>query len=212
MYIQLTTRCNMKCPHCCMSATNRGIHMSREVLIDAMSIATDRGDYVCIGGGEPTCHPEFKGFIRKALEYAWDMDFPLLIVTNGKKANHAHWLLGLVEEEYPIQVELSQDQWHDPIQQGVIDRFVSMARYHRHNVGIRSNKYVIPVGRGVNLPESQNTPEWLDCACLDYLVDPRGSIWSCGCKTHLIGTVDNPDCLDNYDMEFAHTGGFNPED
>ena len=75
MYIQITTRCNMECEHCCMSATAKGEDMS----IGTFKNALEYDEYITIGGGEPTLHPKFWEMMGLALgfgEYVW-------LATNG---------------------------------------------------------------------------------------------------------------------------------
>jgi hypothetical protein len=185
--------------------------MSNEVFEKALELVTDREDYICLGGGEPTCHPRFLEYADMVCGYENGHGISPLIVTNGKRPRIVNALLDMVEDGYPLWVELSQDRYHDPISGQVVGRFKHMHQYNK-NVGIRTVKSIIPVGRGGMLTEAYNNPSWVgDCACEDYLIDPMGNIWSCGCKTHLLGTVDNPGCLDNYTSDFAHTGGFDPD-
>ena len=49
MYIQITTRCNMTCEHCCYACTNEGIDMSLVTFKAALELS--EASYVSIGGG-----------------------------------------------------------------------------------------------------------------------------------------------------------------
>lgn len=227
MYLRLTSRCNMTCPHCCFAATRKGEDMSREVFITALSLAARYGEMITLGGGEPTVHKEFFAFLDKAIEYkrVGSIKGGIFIITNGKLKSKAHKLLDMIEnEDAPIEVELSQDEWHDPIDPGVVQRFRywQKARDSRRNgyyggdypkAGIRSVRRIIPVGRAADPARGiWQVDHDLKCACEDVVVDPDGTVWSCGCRIHKLGDVWQHDVIDGYDWEYAHEGGFAPSE
>lgn len=51
MYLQITTRCNMHCDHCCYRCEETGEDMSLEIFEKALSYDDETAT---IGGGEPT--------------------------------------------------------------------------------------------------------------------------------------------------------------
>ncbi len=61
MYIQITTRCNMSCEHCCYSCTHEGEDMSLETFRNCLGF----DEYNTLGGGEPTIHPLFWQFLGR---------------------------------------------------------------------------------------------------------------------------------------------------
>lgn len=226
MYIQLTTRCNMKCDHCCFSATTRGSDMEYYTFMSALQLAARCGDPITIGGGEPTIHKEFFEFLDKAIESfeCGSLEFAPFLVTNGKLKTKALKLLNYVEEGRPLHVELSQDPFHDPIDPYVVQRYRAHDRNKRAffysgssnragGAGIRdTSANVQPWGR------AKETGVWnalkpmiQECVCDDAFVDPEGRVWSCGCKHTQLGWVWEKDVLDNYDREYAHQGGRDPE-
>lgn len=220
MYIQITTRCGMKCAHCCFAATTKGEAMERNIFMDALTLASRYGEAITIGGGEPTSHPQFFQFLDKAIElhHAGMFEGEIFMVTNGQSARKAHKLLDMIEEDdAPIMVELSQDEYHDPIDPTVVQRF----RHHQRRregwshfrgdypkAGIRTVRSIVPVGRA--LTSGLSTRYAPKCACEDILIDPKGRVWSCGCKTHQLGWVWERDVLEGYDHEYAHEGGRAP--
>lgn len=220
MYLTLTTRCNMTCAHCCMSATRKGDDMSREVFIKALELASEYGMYLTLGGGEPTIHPEFFEYLDKAMEYTrLGVEGPIFVITNGKVKRTAERLLRLVEDErdLPLHVELSQDEWHDPIHPDVVakfSRYQKLRMNHRWSTGpfpkagIRTVTSIVPVGRAADPVRGiQLNSLGIKCCRNAPLVDPFGTIWSCGCKIHKLGTVWDGDALAGYDAEYAHEGG-----
>ena len=68
MYVQITTKCNMNCAHCCFAATRKGEHMPLNIFQKALQVAVRRGDHLTIGGGEPTMHPDFFKYLELARE------------------------------------------------------------------------------------------------------------------------------------------------
>ena len=64
MYLQITTKCNMLCPHCCYSCNKNGKHADWMTLVDAVAFARQHTDSIAIGGGEPTLHPMFFNLLR----------------------------------------------------------------------------------------------------------------------------------------------------
>lgn len=228
MYLQLTTRCNMECAHCCFSATKRGDDMTEEIFSAALDLCEQTTQWVVLGGGEPTVHPKFKRWLLLALEYKEvnRMLDNVTVITNGKRTSVAHWLLDLVtEKERDVVVELSLDPYHDPINPFVEERWKRMANHGRERryygwyegaprgyVGIRSaGTKVSPWGRaiesGLAVPQAGKD----ECCCEDLFVDPQGFIYPCGCKKTKLGHVlDAPD-LSWYVSDYGHkTGGVQP--
>lgn len=224
MYIQITTACNMTCDHCCFSATARGERMDRATYMAALQLAIRYGEYITIGGGEPTTHREFFDFLEKAIEFyeCGSLEAPPFLVTNGKVKSKAMRLLRYIEEDRPLHVELSQDMFHDPIDPAVSKAFWmhehrrSRYRYggtsSDSHAGIRDTSHNIqPWGR------AKDTGVWnaqyvQKCVCDDVFVDPKGVVWSCGCKRHKLGMVWHSDVLDGYNREYAHQGGREPDE
>lgn len=206
MYIQLTTRCNMTCAHCCFSATREGEDMSRETFLAALALAGSRGDMITLGGGEPTVHPLFFDFLGLAMAHnALHGESPLLVVTNGKRKEMALKLAAMAKRGM-LCVELSRDEYHDPIAQEVVVAFTKKrASYgdhdHQDMRGIRdTSDYLKAVGRAVE----ENLGGEDGCCCDDMLVAPDGVLYSCGCKHTSMGSLRAPQIPDDYDPETGH--------
>lgn len=221
MYLQLTTKCNMTCAHCCFSATTKGENMSRKTFVAAMNLAAARGEFVTLGGGEPTVHPEFMEYLRKSFEWvdSRGVEGPILVITNGKRTKIAQQLMNMVEDgSYPLSVELSQDEWHDPISDAVLQRWDTMAfnsrKYGSYNrsIAIRTVKSIAPVGRAAEPARGITTSQDNPCCCETLLVDPIGDVYSCGCKHTKLGNVHDADLdLSFYEADYAHVGGVEVE-
>lgn len=93
-YLQITTKCNFKCAHCCYSCTMRGKHGDYHTILDAISFARSRDDStISIGGGEPTLHPDFFKILKHCVEdfcYVW-------LATNGSQTKAMRRLCNIIE-------------------------------------------------------------------------------------------------------------------
>ena len=217
MYVQITTKCNMKCAHCCFAATRSGTHMELNVFQKALSIAIDRRDSFTIGGGEPTMHPRFFEYLKLVREESLRGNFEIspFMATNGKTYGKASRLLDILEDDYElgneaISVNLSQDDWHEPIDRRIIERYARLKRLTNNTIDFRSVKKIAPSGRGRHKQFDEMRMIGSQCACETPLVDPEGMVWSCGCKAHLLGSIWDENVLDGYSEEFAHEGGKEP--
>jgi len=194
MYIQITTRCNMTCNHCCMRATAKGEDMSREVFLEAMKMVEDHGDCITIGGGEPTLHPLFWDFIGIALAYN---DYQLVhVITNGKIAGTAKRLAKMARSGI-LGAELSQDQYHSYIDPTVIQAFTKEYKHstdYRDLRSIRSVTTIIQQGRAAD----NEIGDEVGCSCDDLFVAPDGKLWACAHKERQFGTVFDPDIPGDY--------------
>lgn len=207
MYLQLSTRCNMTCAHCCFSATHEGEDMSLETFKAALELAATHGEYITLGGGEPTVHPRFFEFLGLALaSNALHGEGPLLVVTNGKRKEHALKLAAMAKSGM-LMVELSQDEYHDPISQEVVVAFTKKRSQSYETEGNNdwrglrdTSSNLQGAGRArteLGVPES--------CCCEDILVAPDGTLYSCGCKHTSMGNVFKPEIPSYYDRDLGHT-------
>lgn len=191
IYIQLTDRCNMTCEHCCFSCTGKGSYMAENVFQKALSLAVEYGWSVTLGGGEPTLHPKCLDWVMTAalatIDASMDMDGPaVLVVTNGKKKDIALKLAKLAHLG-TIQCDLSQDEWHDPIDPSVVREFSRYSnREGRSHAGIRDvTGGVKDKGRAAeNCIQDQN-----GCCCSALFIAPNGDFYHCGCKKTKIGNI-----------------------
>lgn len=215
MYAQITTLCNMECVHCCFSCGPKKPfqHMSWDVYISTIEVAEELGDYFHLGGGEPTCHPEFWRYLREAvrsrIEGVW-------MATNGKRKKYALALAKLSsswdewyeffsgEEGYEVEdpwtegtcfedwegftCALSLDRFHAPISQEV-ERAFNLRNLERRDVG----GGVINVG-AARLNELGGSER---CACSDTFVAPDGTVKVCGCPESLVlGNIQDSSIVD----------------
>lgn len=199
MYIQITNRCNIACAHCCYTCRpGAGKHMTRETWCNAIVFARDYSgsDFVAIGGGEPTLHPEFFDILKYALdsfEYVW-------LATNGTRKAKMKRLYNIINQEDhaiyqedKLTVALSTDYYHDhsKVDAWVYNTWQRSVRFKRNGFELRNvSGGVIAVGRakrtGVwSLPDTKS-----NCVCNGIFINPDGDIKPCGClDSPVIGHV-----------------------
>src|ERR1700683_957021 len=79
--VQIDERCNLRCAHCFVSATQQGQSMAYDRIYWHLipRVTAGRVDRVTLTGGEPTIHPQFLGIVR-ALR---DAGMQVGVCTNG---------------------------------------------------------------------------------------------------------------------------------
>jgi MoaA/NifB/PqqE/SkfB family radical SAM enzyme len=183
-----------------------------------------------IGGGEPTIHPYFEKILLACIGkcHEWGECGPH-IVTNGKKTQLALMIATLTKGGV-ISGELSQDIYHDPIDEKVIEAFekATPKEYHTnggHRGAIRDTtnrgqREPLPHGRGLDIwgYDEENPPkrDGSECLCDTYMIKPNGDIHQCGCAdSPIIGNVfegyDSPSSECCHSSEFANAcldGGY----
>ena len=197
MYIQITDNCNMRCKHCCCSCGPRKKNfMSRVVFLKSVDHALDYGMDISIGGGEPTCHPEFWEFMGLMLLKVYGnkyFEFSPWIATNGKNKEDAICLANMAKRGI-ICAELSRDIYHEEIDEDVVEAFEKGIKkgYMRdpnsndcRGIRTNSNDRVIYAGRAIR----SGIGAEFHCPCEDLFVDPMGNLFSCGCKKEKFGNV-----------------------
>lgn len=171
-YIQITTKCNMSCAHCCFSCGLQGEEMSQNIFEKALEFCDEHDQFVTIGGGEPTLHPKFKSFLKKALKYKYDH---LLVVTNGTNPSLAFEMLDIVSMKNHsctvFEVVLSRDKFHSPISESVVKAFAKLK-------AIRIVHNIWPQGRAL---ENQLSTVKVGCSCPCIIIKTNGDVYLCAC-------------------------------
>ena len=193
MYIQITSKCNMRCGHCCFACEpGKGEHMSFDMFAEILNKWGERisrdNKWIVIGGGEPTLHPDFWKIISHALSYGHTW-----IATNGSITEDALKLCRMAERGV-LWAVLSLDKWHEPIDPIVIDAFRTGLSEHEFGYKSKdSNSKDKRQIRTVKQPKiGGNAKQGLNsCPCRGMQIRSDGTIYSCGCDTAIqIGTVD----------------------
>jgi len=196
MYITITTKCNMRCAHCCGDYGPVGKHMSKSVFVKALELASSTNSLIAIGGGEPTLHPRFWEFIGLALgiSNSYDIESPVWMATNGSLKKTSLMLAGMAKHGV-IGVALSLDDYHDPIDNEVVKAFTKEKDNTRsfsrcaHDDDLREIRDV--TGKEVNAGRCNFGAQ--RCVCPDLIVEVDGTLRPCGCENApVFGTVFNP--------------------
>lgn len=190
MYLQITTRCNMTCAHCCFSCTKDGEDMSLETFRAAVGL-----DYkITLGGGEPTLHRHFNTILLESMAAVKNS---LWVVTNGSITRKA-LLLASLSKSGLITAQLSRDKYHDKIDPVVVEAFEATLLINELPEGIRNTtKLEAPVlhGRGValaGLDAKNHSRKPYDCMVSNFFVKPNGDIFQCSCEdSPKVGEIKN---------------------
>lgn len=201
MYLHISTACNMNCAHCCYAYGNGkpGEHMEWKLykkIIDEYSDEISRHNgYITLGGGEPTLHPLFWQFVAYGTAHG-----RVWLATNGSVKETALTLCKLAKKGV-MSVALSLDDYHDPIDEEVIEAFSEgMKVYESHGYSeqypendchdgrsIRSVKMPLPGGRALGF-DKKDLRE--GCPCNQTQIKVNGDIYACGCPdSPKLGTV-----------------------
>lgn len=119
MYIQVTTRCNMRCIHCLYACGPRGKDMSFETFKLAVDCAYEHQEDVTIGGGEPTLHPQILDMVAYACTYGYHRmaHESVTLITNGT-CDQATWdMLVRAHEDSELDLHVSNSIFHDKTKQ-----------------------------------------------------------------------------------------------
>lgn len=212
MYLQITNRCNMDCMHCGYSCGKHGRHMSLATVKKAIKRMKrlDRKygeeNAICIGGGEPTLHPDFFEILKLCMDkfsYVW-------MATNGsQKATmlRLHAIIRHMDAEYfdnwrdrniirnkksNLVVCLSLDKWHSDIDEDIKMLWRSQSNYnheHRHCYELRDVGYMLS-NQGRAKYYSIGTKDH-KCICDALFFKANGNIHICGCEhSPIVGTID----------------------
>lgn len=199
MYLMITSVCNMSCAHCCMSCgvNYKGQHMSQEVFTAALAWGEETGQYIALGGGEPTLHPQFISYLAQSIEYTQQkgIDLNPWFATNGSKTRMVRELLYnsvSIEEEFfeelsrhafinyediLFDMAVSQDEYHEPIDASIPQLAKTLSSELRNTSNSLSNTGHCTHGED-------------HCACNTVQIKPDGDIFLCGCDdAPLIGNV-----------------------
>lgn len=206
MYIQVTTRCNMRCAHCMFACgPRRGKDMSLETFRRAFDMAQLYGANVGIGGGEPTLNPH----IIMMLGYASllsDHDMAPFMVTNGTCDESTWNVLMKARLQGNLDVRVSKDPWHDEdmIQPWVWDD----ADRHELWWGDKYTRKIVTRGRarGNVTKLKREALDWgyydrvsiEKSDCPDVRVSPDGMVWADTNKATKVGP------LSEQSMDAAH--------
>ena len=163
-------------------------------------------EFVYIGGGEPTLHPDFFKILFYLMRHFDNVE----LTTNGSRDKVMHRLRYILWEEDEelcnhgmssdnLTVALSLDQYHDPISQWIKDWFKKAEEHnHRMQGSLGGHKistyikgdYMRVLSNAGRAKKNQLRPAKNKCVCPDIFIKPSGDIRLCGCiDAPIIGHV-----------------------
>lgn len=153
-------------------------------------ISEEHRYWIVLGGGEPTVHPDF----WKMLTYSMTFGHPWL-ATNGSITEDALSLARLASKGI-ISAVLSVDQWHEKIDEKVINAFKDGLE---KKTGIWEqwdslNEFDKRTIRTITVPHRVgSSKEGKDeCVCSVRIITPNGIIKGCACPdSPIVGTVQD---------------------
>ena len=158
--------------------------MSLPVFHKAIKLIENYDSYIIIGGGEPTLHPNFWQIIGECLG-ATNEDGGIWMATNGSRTEISLKLAKMAKAGI-LGVALSQDEWHDPIDEKVVEAFTKKINHSPYSSNDREN-YDMREIRTVTSLMNQGRAKDNDlgddnsCACEEIFISPEGNLKQCGC-------------------------------
>ena len=179
----------MHCKHCGFACTSKGKDMPKKIWKQAIKLALNYDSAISIGGGEPTIHPEFWEIMGVAMGSSRE-DGYVWLATNGSQTDTSIALAGLAKKGV-IGCALSQDEWHDPIDNKVIQAFTkdkkSYSSYDNHTPDAREIRRTVDPVKSGRCKDGRK-----GCVCEDLVIEPDGKIRACGCsEAKVLGDVFN---------------------
>lgn len=102
LFIHITKRCNLHCPHCYAVKTKSNEEMPTSSIIALIDTLIEQdGDSLTISGGEPLLHPEIKSILSHASK-----KLSVRLLTNGTLINRK---MAIFLAEHKIYVQISLD-------------------------------------------------------------------------------------------------------
>ncbi len=112
LYIHLTKRCNLTCPHCYLDSSKHADLPTSLVLRIIDELRDSGGSSVTLSGGEPFLHPDIKDILRYAASKA-----RVQLLSNGIliDKNWASFLAEEVDPDIQLSLDGSRAEIHDRI-------------------------------------------------------------------------------------------------
>jgi len=164
LFIHITKRCNLHCPHCYIAASVSQNDLPSQSIISLIDTLVEQGgDGLTISGGEPLCHPEIKNIISHASK-----NLSVRLLTNGTLIDEKMADF-LAQKNIFVQISLdgATASIHDAIRgKGSYDRVIeSIHMLQKANAGDRLNLCTTLMEKNahdwqhmISLAENKNIP------------------------------------------------------
>ena len=212
IFLKITDRCNMRCPHCFFACDETGGDMDISTFnkflefVEYLRDQNGKPQSIVVSGGEPTVNRNFREMVTALDDLAYNHRFikKVIVYTNGKRVNDTLFLIELCKKSSALYMGLSLDQWHEKISDVVLYEFMR-GRAMYSNLMIAGVHFMFNQGRAL-----QNGLQAFDICHVPHLfIEPTGQIWECGCKVRSFGSVHYSDraALAGYYTRRAGMGG-----
>jgi len=188
-YIQITTKCNYRCRHCCFSCTEQGEDMTMNTFeqaiksIDPKELAKWKLSRIALGGGEPTLHPHFWDMIELCIKNGYSGK-KLWLATNGSQREITKKLSEMAKRG-ELAVSVSKDRYRPPLDPEVEEWFKNDCKDEKDLRSIYINNRAIKMGRARRIRGAKE-----QCCCEGPFIIPNGDVYQCGCDERIkIGNV-----------------------
>jgi len=168
-------------------APGSGTHMSFETFKETANLAIDYGEYIVLGGGEPTLNPRIIEMAAYAC-FISEENFGPFMVTNGTCSKKAWGHLIQAHKAGKMIVQVSKDPWHDLSM--IKDWVWDDAEKHNLWWGDKGRRTIVPKGRAAQNPDALVNEAYNYCYdkviieddCIQIRASPEGTIWVDGRK------------------------------
>lgn len=170
----------MSCSHCGFACKKKGQTMSDETFYNTLKYIENFDEFISIGGGEPTLHPNFMRYLVEIIATnIYSEEGGIFIATNGSNTKISLKLANLAKKGV-IHAALSRDKYHDEIDYEVVKAFTKEKTLWDNN---RYNDFREIRDVTGNLIKSGRSKDGRnECICPDIFIKPNGEIRGCGCK------------------------------
>lgn len=106
IYIDITSRCNMKCPWCYYRKENKEMNYKQVLEIgEKFFLDRDKGTILLLGG-EPTLHKNFKEILKGLKKQGWSVS----VITNGICPRNVLSLLQKYADEVQVSIDFYKER------------------------------------------------------------------------------------------------------
>lgn len=184
--IRITSRCNMRCAHCCFSCEpGKGKDMPMRIFRRCMDFVSKNEESYTLSGGEPTLHKKWYEILGHAMTVSLGRHAYGSVITNGSIRDKSLFLAGIGSNTEYFDAALSWgDGYHDDsmVSKEVISAFEG---HYRDN-----SSSIQATGRAAENCLETGEQTRSSCVCPAWVIDPNGDIYTCGCcRRILVGNV-----------------------
>lgn len=179
MYYQITNRCNLECEHCGFACTSKGKDMPLEMFKEVIS--KEHPEFMVLGGGEPTMHPQFWDILLTTMRYSDN----IFMATNGVNVDMTLECIDVFDKLRNASLRVSHDAYHPDVDDRIIEK---IKRLGNENICIQNYSVSYQISRAGRAYTNNIYTREL-CFCPEFILQPNGKVKFCACpESPIIGT------------------------